>query len=436
MNLDELRSVQSKERRKDSLQQLRDSFYQDVAAYIQDLRAERDRRAEQVDNPFSDDEVRQLSDKLDTAEEVAEALYERRVGKVVKLASFAAADMSASEEGMTIEEQELFDDLVDRIKRNKASVLDVLAGEQTTDNSPATDTTGSPVSTPTESTPPTESPATATDDPTTIGGADPHDEGAPPTPPEADAEADDVLANAMGGAAEAESGETEQPPAGEPASDTEYEGGSDAALGDTTPTDTTDGDDGVPTPDGGSTVGSAQSSDTPPTQPTPSSPGNSESGASPSQAPQPESTEPTTGSTAPPESDTTTGTGMATPDGESAATEPAVPESPSTESAPTESTPTGTTATAAMAEPEPAAESTTNESATQQSTQQEPDATTEPVAAAADTTPRTVVRITDDVGTIFGVDEREYTLQAEDVVTLPTTNAEVLLQQDAATKLE
>jgi len=89
-----------------------------------------------------------------------------------------------------------------------------------------------------------------------------------------------------------------------------------------------------------------------------------------------------------------------------------------------------------MAEPEPAAESTTNESATQQSTQQEPDATTEPVAAAADTTPRTVVRITDDVGTIFGVDEREYTLQAEDVVTLPTTNAEVLLQQDAATKLE
>jgi len=47
-----------------------------------------------------------------------------------------------------------------------------------------------------------------------------------------------------------------------------------------------------------------------------------------------------------------------------------------------------------------------------------------------------MVRITDDVGTIFAVDEREYTLQPEDIVTLPTTNAEVLLQQDAATEIE
>ena len=432
MNLDELRSVQSKERRKDSLQQLRDSFYQDVAAYIQDLRAERDRRAEQVDNPFSDDEVRQLSDKLDTAEEVAEALYERRVGKVVKLASFAAADMSASEEGMTVEEQELFDDLVARIKQNKTSVLDVLAGEQPADTSPATNTTDSPVSTPTESLSTAESPTTAPDDTTTIGGTNPDSESTP-TPPEADTKADDVLASAMGGAAESESGTPERQPAGEPANDPGYDDGSDAALGDTPPTDTTDNDDGVPTPDGGSAVQSAQPSDTPATQATSPSSAAPESGASPT--PQPEATEPPTESTTPPESNTTTDTAMAAPDAESAPTEPAVTESPSTEPAGTESTPTGTTATAATAEPESAAESTANESAPQ-SAHQEPDTTTEPVAAAADTTPRTVVRITDDVGTIFGVDEREYTLQAEDIVTLPTPNAEVLLQQDAATKLE
>jgi len=88
---DELRSAQAKERRKDSLQHLRDSFYDDVAAYVADLRAARDRRAEQVAKPFSDDDVRRMSDEVETAEEVAEALYERRVGKVVKLASFAAA---------------------------------------------------------------------------------------------------------------------------------------------------------------------------------------------------------------------------------------------------------------------------------------------------------------------------------------------------------
>ncbi|TKX85284.1 hypothetical protein EXE43_14375, partial [Halorubrum sp. SS5] len=129
MNLDELRSAQAKERRKDSLQHLRDSFYDDVGAYVADLRAARDRRAEQVENPFADDDVRRLSDEVETAEEVAEALYERRVGKVVKLASFAAADMSVDEEGMTTEERRLFDDLVERITANKSEVLDVLAGE-------------------------------------------------------------------------------------------------------------------------------------------------------------------------------------------------------------------------------------------------------------------------------------------------------------------
>jgi Uncharacterized protein conserved in archaea len=51
MNLDELRSAQAKERRKDSLQHLRDAFYDDVAGYVADLRAARDRRAEQVKNP-------------------------------------------------------------------------------------------------------------------------------------------------------------------------------------------------------------------------------------------------------------------------------------------------------------------------------------------------------------------------------------------------
>jgi len=156
MKLDELRSAQAKERRKDSLQHLRDSFYDDVAAYVADLRAARDRRAEQVAKPFSDDDVRRMSDEVETAEEVAEALYERRVGKVVKLASFAAADMPVDADGMTTEERQLFDDLVDRISENKSRVLDVLAGEAppastdavpTDDATPLGDATNAPPST-------------------------------------------------------------------------------------------------------------------------------------------------------------------------------------------------------------------------------------------------------------------------------------------------
>jgi len=128
MDLDELRSVQSKERSKDSLQHLRDTFYEDVAAYLGERKRQRDERAASVDQPFSDGQVRKLSNEIETAEEVVESLYERRVGKVVKLASFAAAGAPTDADGMTVQEAELFEDLVVRIEQNKSRVLDVLEG--------------------------------------------------------------------------------------------------------------------------------------------------------------------------------------------------------------------------------------------------------------------------------------------------------------------
>ena len=109
MNLEELRSVQRAERQKDSLQHLRDSFYEDVADYVAQLKDERERAVEAADDPFASEDVRQLTDTIESTQEVANALYERRVGKVVKHASFAAADMATDEEGMTTEERELFE---------------------------------------------------------------------------------------------------------------------------------------------------------------------------------------------------------------------------------------------------------------------------------------------------------------------------------------
>ena len=129
MDIDELQTVQSKERQKDSLQHLRDSFYEDVAAYIAELKAEREQVAEAADEPFSDPEVSRLSDDIERAEDVVEAVYERRVGKVVKMASFAAADMPVEEEGLTTQERDLFEDMVGRIGENRSRVLDILAGE-------------------------------------------------------------------------------------------------------------------------------------------------------------------------------------------------------------------------------------------------------------------------------------------------------------------
>ncbi|ELZ55042.1 MULTISPECIES: hypothetical protein [Halorubrum] len=382
MNLDELRSAQAKERRKDSLQHLRDSFYDDVGAYVADLRAARDRRAEQVENPFEDDDVRRLSDEVETAEEVAEALYERRVGKVVKLASFAAADMSVDEEGMTTEERRLFDDLVERITANKSEVLDVLAGESpvgdeptTPDDSPAGDGSPAPDESPvagepagTERAPETNgTPSTGDPEP---AGAEPVDAERPGSPsPDADAGA---LAGAMGG------------DDADPATD----GSPEPTAHDAAPPAGSDGDG-----DG-----------TTPVPPDPAPPG---------------------------------AVGV---DGEADGTERADRTEGLADADPTEDTAgeTGPGATTdggavpdARAGGEPDAETGPGGS----------DAETGPGGSDAETDPaestdRATVRITRDVGAIFGVDEREYELASEDVVSLPLENADPLVQRDAAERVD
>lgn len=126
MNLDELRAVQSKERQTDSLQHLRASFYAEASEYVSELEAARDSRASEVEDPFADPEVRRLSDEVETAREVVEAIYDRRLGKLVKRASLAAAATPTDEEGLTAEERELYDDLVALIEANKTRVLDVI----------------------------------------------------------------------------------------------------------------------------------------------------------------------------------------------------------------------------------------------------------------------------------------------------------------------
>lgn len=129
MNLDDLRAVQVDERGSASLQPLRDSFYRDVAGYIEELRAERERAAAAADDPFDSEKVRQLSDEIETIEEVIEAIYDRRMGKVVKQASLAASGMQTDETGLTDEEAELFDGLVSLIETNRRDVLATIDGD-------------------------------------------------------------------------------------------------------------------------------------------------------------------------------------------------------------------------------------------------------------------------------------------------------------------
>jgi DNA replication factor GINS len=179
MNLDELQSVRDRERQTDKLQQLRETFYEDAGEFIQQLRDQRERAAERADDPFDAPEVSRLSDEIDTAEQTVEAIYEKRVGKIVKAASFAAADLPAESDGMTAEEQDLFETLVENIKANRQHVMDVLEGKAS--GSPAdtgADTTADSAETPLES----AAPPTDTDD--VRDGAN-LDAGRTPPPPEA-----------------------------------------------------------------------------------------------------------------------------------------------------------------------------------------------------------------------------------------------------------
>ena len=307
MDLDELQSVRDAERNTDSLQELPDSFYTDVADHIADLKERRDRVAEQADDPFADPEVQQLTGEIDTTEQVVEAIYERRVGKLVKLASFAAADMPADEEGLTTEERRLFSDLVARIKDNRTHVLDVLAGEdpsEGTDSDPDSvergaathqdEATGTPVSDPAST---SESPSTS------------------PTE-SADADADESRISAA-----------------------ELMGGGTDPVSEDASTKPDDGDgNGRSIPDS--------------------------------------DYEPETGS------------------------EP--PVEPESESPP----------------------------------ESEPDSTPNPEDGRDDGIERTTLRITRDIGEIVGVDDREYELASEDVVSLPEANAGALVSRDAAERLE
>ncbi|WP_396612198.1 DNA replication protein [Haloferax sp. S1W] len=325
MNVDELRSVLRTERQKDSLQQLRESFYEDVSQYIAERKATREQKAEELGTHYSP-EIRRITDEIETAEEVVTSIYERRVGKVVKAASFAAAGMSSTTEGLTTEEKRLFEDLVGRIEENRNTVLSALEDVAAADE-----------------------PAGGLGSASDHGAAAPHETATPPG-----------TANTPG---EPESDPTIPPDEPDP----------DA-------TDSTPAFDTTPE-SAGDVLASAMGDET---------------GESPDSNADAESNDPSR------------------PPSEAAAVL-GDDEGDTPEAAPSEAAASG------AADHETADSDTT-------------DSDDDPLAGLIDD--RETVRITADVGTILGIDEREYDLVSEDVVTLPSANAEPLVERGAAEKLE
>jgi DNA replication factor GINS len=473
MDLDELRSVQRTEREKSQLQHLRDSFYRDVATYVETRKDEYRSRLANADDPFAaSEDAEHIKDEVETAQQVVEALYERRVGKVVKMAAFAAAGMGANEEGLTAEERSLFDDLVARIQRNRETVLDRVGGdtgggsggESGTDTS-AAESAGDgrhPDASPEAPTtgPPGPGSGTGTDDPApadeyapdVVGDASPTAEATPgedqtPAEPSAPVEGapegasgGGVLSEAMGGAGGTDTEGVGGNPA-DPDPDPDPDHGSTTDADVETDPGTGTGEHGQSVPGPGPGAGESEDGSGPgsarPDSEADAGPASTESGADPA------STRVGTAATETPgvgdgdgngapgvdvgddplSADATDAAGPADPpagDGSDGSDVREVTAADLDPSAP------GVTATGGAVTGDRAAGASDGRS--------DGTAGTDPVAGGDPE--RVTVRVTGRVGEVYGVDGRAYDLAPEDVVTLPADNAAPLLDAGAAERLE
>jgi DNA replication factor GINS len=93
MNLDDLKVIRSNERSSRKLTQLKPDFYLDVKAYLDSLRARKDQRKK---------------DELVNALSVIEAIYDKRVAKIIRLASLRAKGL-VEDAPLTDEELKIYD---------------------------------------------------------------------------------------------------------------------------------------------------------------------------------------------------------------------------------------------------------------------------------------------------------------------------------------
>ncbi|NYT00337.1 MAG: hypothetical protein GKB99_01235 [Methanocellales archaeon] len=116
MNLDDLRLIQVNERRSEGLQELERDFYGQVRAYIKAL--------EEDKNKLETSGAMKIDDELRSVRSVIEGIFDRRIGKIVKMASLRASGSQESPKGVTPEELDLFEQLTDLISRSRTTILD------------------------------------------------------------------------------------------------------------------------------------------------------------------------------------------------------------------------------------------------------------------------------------------------------------------------
>ncbi|PSQ45190.1 hypothetical protein BRD17_02130 [Halobacteriales archaeon SW_7_68_16] len=382
MNIQELQRIRQEERRTDSLGNLRADFYEEVGECIRELEAERDRVAAEVDDPYGSPEVRRLTDEIESVRDTVEAIFDKRMGKVLRATAFEGTGNAAVDEAaLTAEERELFDLVSDRIAATRAEVLTTVDPED-----------GDGVSDAGRSDPTRESPDTGT-----RGEGEPEARIGDPT----------GAAGASTGDPDARDPATTAVTDGQPAEPARSDGGSHAVSADTLMGDagSVDGEPAARSGHEGSGNGDADRG--------PDGGATGQGGDRPGDG---------VGSNA-------TGAGTDSPV-TNADTGDAIGSARRTDTAPDGGEPesvtgaTGGTAVDAATTGGPSTDGGTHDRRRADDGQ------------PAGLDGRAVVRITDDVGQIMGIDERSYDLERDDVIALPEDNVEALVDRGAAARLD
>ena len=129
MNLEALREIQIEERTRSDLQPLLDSFYVDVSEYLQNLRVEKENILQGDVDSVDAKTIRRVDDEIKTVVGVVEAIYDRRVGKILKGASLTAAGLGERDGSLAGEEVGLFRDLVELLQNNRNEILQRVSSE-------------------------------------------------------------------------------------------------------------------------------------------------------------------------------------------------------------------------------------------------------------------------------------------------------------------
>ncbi len=120
VNFDEIRSVQRKERNISSLAELSPGFYKDIVVYIKQLMDAYD-KGDKLANART----------LENTIKISRDVMEKRLHKIVLKALKSVKTGEYSTKGMTAEEKELYDELVNVLKSYKGIVDSILSGDYT-----------------------------------------------------------------------------------------------------------------------------------------------------------------------------------------------------------------------------------------------------------------------------------------------------------------